>query len=100
MYLHSILPPNWRSDEWPDYIEVCHEGARFRVRRYFPYRERTCTLYEASSIDTGAISFPRLYCSECGNAVPYEMRDRDGKRRAVAKYPCCPYCGAKVKEED
>lgn len=70
---------NMRGTGWPVAVVVDNSGSisagTYKTRRYVP--ERTCALYEASSIDTGEISFPRLYCSGCGNAVPYEIADTE-----------------------
>lgn len=54
------------------------------------------TYYEASSIDTGAISFPRLFCSECGHQLPCMLVEEGEHYVPRPKYPHCPYCGVKM----
>lgn len=66
------LGPHW-GDEWPDHVDVSHEGKDDFVR-YVP--ERTCQM-----IDNGC----ELCCSECDARHEYDMEPN-----------YCSCCGAKV----
>ena len=72
-FTNLALGTNWPRDEWPEHVDVMHEGACDSLR-YVP--ERTCSPSQGRRID----GTTQLYCSECG----YE----------VVNY--CPICGAKV----
>lgn len=69
------LGGNWERHEWPDSVEVTHEGEA-HGRRYVP--ERVCR--NLSDRDW------EFRCSECG--VSYD--------ETTAKFRCCPGCGARV----
>lgn len=58
------------------------------------------TYYEASSIDTGAISFPRLFCSECGHQLPCMLVEEGEHYVPRPKYPHCPYCETEVPDAE
>lgn len=81
------LGTNWPKDEWPEHVNVMHEGARDNLK-YVP--ERTCT----NSYDGGCtVAFK---CSNCGDSFFFPKK---GDRKHV-KPKFCPECGAKVIKEE
>ena len=81
-HTNLVLGANWPSDEWPESVNVMHEGVGDSLK-YVP--ERTCrnlggeegTNYEL--YDFG--------CSSCGYCAD------------ITEPNYCPYCRAKVVEE-
>ena len=66
----------WADDEWPEYVEVCHEGAPDQGVRYVP--ERTCRYVRDEALGG-------WMCSECGGLEP-----------VGDSVSYCPDCGARV----
>lgn len=86
MHTNLILGANWAPDEWPDYVEVSHDGEA-GGRRYAP--ERTC--HSASAEELGLPGYAEG-CSECGfRATRYQFDH---------VYNYCPNCGARVVKEE
>lgn len=83
----NMILSRWRADEWPEYVEVSHEGVREASRRYVP--ERTCCIAEeVDEVETelGPIEVRTYLCGEChGRMAPDDAY--------------CPNCGAKVVDE-
>lgn len=78
-HTNLTLGPHW-GDEWPDHVDVSHEG-RHDSKRYVP--ERVCRM-----------GFGKLHyewvCLACGKHYHWhEIRH--------ARY--CPDCGAKIENE-
>lgn len=84
-HTNLALGANW-DGEWPEYVEVSHEGAG-DGRRYVP--ERTCRVIDIGAAMESAL--PLLECSECGG-LNYSQANGDPWRY-------CPNCGAKVVGE-
>lgn len=81
----NMILGRWRADEWPEYVEVSHEGMREASRRYVP--ERTCKMeYEDEWSGDELYPTEAYSCSACGRMT------LEGKPRY------CPGCGAKVVE--
>lgn len=85
-FTNLVLGTNWGAGEWPEHVEVSHEGMRDSGLSYVP--ERTCSIsYEYD----GVPFFHPIHVHEltCGHDVRL-FED-------VPRY--CPYCGAKVVDE-
>ena len=78
-HTNLVLGANWHSEEWPESVDVMHEGVGYS-RRYVP--ERTCEFIPFIE-DDGSI-FVENY-SECDAAV-----------LSRCEFNYCPNCGAKV----
>lgn len=89
-HTNLMLGTNWEPDEWPDHVDVSHEGAGDGVR-YVP--ERTCQI--VVSIDRSPASYGgRVHrCSSCGKALPGALF-----RNGWTQLDYCPRCGARVTE--
>ena len=77
LHTNLVLGANWLIGEWPESVDVMHEGAGDSIK-YVP--ERTCHAkpwHEHSSF---------LRCSECGGVF-------------ARWFSYCPSCGAKLVEE-
>lgn len=76
-WTNLLLGHNWPSGEWPEYVEVSHEGVRDPGRRYVPERtyhpKRVGTSYHTS-----------IMCSSCKHPLD-----------EVTVY--CPHCGARLE---
>lgn len=85
-FTNLVLGTNWGAGEWPEHVEVSHEGARDSGLRYVP--EHTCSIsYEYD----GVPFFHHIHVHEltCGHDV-----------RLFEDVPSyCPYCGARVVDE-
>ena len=83
--LHTglVLGANWSADEWPESVDVMHEGVGDSLK-YVP--ERTCSYVEHSD---GAYHYYR--CSEC----QCEMAGWDFE---LYSPNYCMDCGAKITE--
>lgn len=87
-YTNMLLGSHWKSDEWPEYVEVGHEGET-DCKAYVP--ERTC---RDTDHDTESIT-----CSECGETTRNTLFwvDVDGGKTVKGHRPrFCSNCGAKV----
>lgn len=85
-FTNMVLGGNWDRSEWPDRIEVLHEGAGDQ-RPYVP--ERTCRMHR----DEHGV----WHCSNCDDA------ERGGEG-IVSWFDSwapdfCPNCGRKVVDE-
>lgn len=76
----ALMLDRWWRGEWPDVVEVLHEGEA-GGRRYVP--ERTC--HEEWTDRGGVAGVPSPVCSECG------------AQWAAGRF--CPNCGARVVKE-
>ena len=93
-YTNLLLGGNWPRGEWPDHVEVGHEGEAC-CKAYVP--ERTCRMVDCHTHDTCVVNrelsngnivsmeFGYKQCSECG-AYVFDC--------PTVRY--CPSCGAKV----
>ena len=75
-HTNLLLGANWSADEWPESVDVMHEGTRDSLK-YMP--ERICTLRSR---------YTSLYCYECSECGKGMKPD----------WTYCPRCGAKVVE--
>ena len=89
--LHAglVLGDNWSADEWPESVDVMHEGACDSLR-YVP--ERTCK-FEPHDFEDGAFTHMVIKCSNCGLRLEPEI---SGSVPSFVN--CCPNCVAKVVE--
>lgn len=79
-WTNLVLGGNW-DGEWPEYVEVCHEGEG-DYTRYVP--ERTCRM--------GAPIDGEYRCSECGHLQKDTYRFDKGWHSPMY----CAHCGALV----
>lgn len=84
----ALMLDRWWRGEWPDVVEVLHEGEA-GGRRYVP--ERTCSMTKNGRDKVLAGWWE---CSECGPVFP---PCTDEVARWALRY--CPRCGARVVEE-
>lgn len=77
-HTNLLLGGNWDAGEWPEWVDVGHEGAR-DSRRYVP--ERTCSWVRDE--DCGA------WATSCGDMLTWEPYGTPW---------WCPSCGGKVDE--
>lgn len=97
MHTNLILGANWAHDEWPEYVEVTHEGGA-GGRRYVP--KRTCSMAYDSVCEN-------YVCSCCGTrfAIPvYEIARPCGPGQndftiGYRNLKYCPNCGARIVKE-
>ena len=75
-HTNLLLGANWHADEWPENVDVMHEGAGDSLK-YIP--EHTCTL----RLRYTSLSLYCYECSECGKGMKPD-------------WTYCPRCGAKV----
>lgn len=72
-FTNLALETNWGAGEWPEHVEVSHEGVRGSGRRYIPehtyHPEIAGTAYH-SAIMCSACKYPidevTVYCPHCG----------------------------------
>lgn len=86
-HTNLILGHNWEPSEWPDHVDVSHEGTRDGVR-YVPELERrdTCTV-ESSHRAWGEDETWYEVELSCGDSFPWwDSCPPD----------FCPYCGCEV----
>lgn len=90
-FTNLLLAGNWDFDEWPEHVDVSHEG-KLDYKRYEP--RRICRMeYDPVHRD--------YVCSACGerfNTHGYVRVSRGGDIE-LAPYRCCPNCGAKAVGE-
>ena len=67
--------------EWPEYIEVSHEGIG-DLMRYIP--DCTCRMEYAGEVPP-SVRYSCYFCSECGSPIYNDMEPS-----------YCLYCGARV----
>ena len=82
-HTNLVLGDNWLRGEWPESVDVMHEGAVASLK-YVP--ERTCTVEGLYSPGYSETDWGR--CSRCCGVFPYQ-----------GDVVACPKCGAKVAEE-
>jgi len=86
----NLLLQRW-DGEWPEYVEVSHDGVLDPGRRYVP--ERTCRVESSHEVEgDGCYAYfeyelacgheiawgdqlPPSYCPECGRRVLYDSDD-------------------------
>lgn len=78
-FTNLTLGDNWPRGEWPEHVDVMHEGAGDSLR-YVP--ERTCTMDYCCEYDAECVADGK--CSVCG----------EWQYHGVVDY--CPHCGARV----
>lgn len=82
--LHTglVLGDNWSADEWPESVDVMHEGVGDRLK-YVP--ERTCrNLGGEDGTNYELYDFACSYCGYCAD---------------ITEPNYCPNCRAKVIDE-
>lgn len=89
-FMNLVLWSNWPTGEWPECVEVMHEGAGDSLK-YVP--ERTCTpvrLKSYAKLPNGEKKFTHYnyFCSECCRPL-----------RLKGNPSYCRHCGARIKEE-
>lgn len=84
-HTNIMLGTNWEPDEWPDHVDVSHEGAGDGVR-YVPEVRRcgTCTV-ESSCYNEGVDSW--VFELSCGDLFMWWCS---------CPPDFCPYCGCEV----
>ena len=90
-HTNLVLGANWPSDEWPESVDVMHDGVGDRLK-YVP--ERTCKAIDDFVIPGQVQTYPYKICSNCHSDFPRLACSGDF---SVENY--CPNCGAKVVEE-
>lgn len=81
-HTNLLLGSNWQRCEWPDRVEVSHEGAG-DGRWYAPTSDLTCEL-ELTATDTASEPIRVYECDSCGKSCDAVWAD---------DYAYCPYCG-------
>ena len=88
-HTNLVLGGNWEKGEWPEFVDVGHEGS-CDGKRYLPHR----TCHDVSYGDE------EFRCSECGMPVEVEC---DGFVLLIGgktdNLRFCPNCGAMVVSE-
>lgn len=91
--LHTglVLGDNWSADEWPESVDVMHEGVGDSLK-YVP--ERTCTLHKTLTEPSTLEHMQEYECSECGGLINAQVFGESD----VPRY--CMMCGARVAKEE
>lgn len=91
VHTNLVLGDNWLRGEWPEHVDVMHEGAGDSLR-YVP--ERTCTFdIKDNMTESEGIGWTWVECSNCHSQHDYDCYPSPNS------WKFCPECGAKVKEE-
>lgn len=91
-HTNLVLGGNWGKGEWPEFVDVGHEGSS-DGRRYLP--QRTCHVEHVCSKDE---IWPHTACSECGGRLRYYDTVNEYGEDSYELCPYCPNCGAEVVE--
>ena len=89
-HTNLVLGANWSADEWPESVDVMHEGVGDSLK-YIP--KRTCTMQRTFSEPVLMEHVQEYECSECGGLTNAQVFGESD----VPRY--CARCGAKVVEE-
>lgn len=92
-HTNLVLGGNWERGEWPEFVDVGHEGS-CDGKRYLP--QRTCHIEHVRSKDE---RWPHAACSECGCRLSYYDTVDEYGEDSSEFCPYCPGCGARVVEE-
>lgn len=76
-HTNLVLGGNWEKGEWPEFVDVGHEGSS-DGRRYLP--QRTCQMEQSSGYFRTEVM--TWFCSECGSPIYNDVEPS-----------FCPYCG-------
>lgn len=87
-HTNLFLGYNWRLGEWPDYVDVGHEGVHDEMRYVPEVRFCGTCMVEASRYDEDVDSW--VFELSCGDEFPWwDSTPTD----------FCPYCGCEVVSE-
>ena len=90
-HTNLVLGANWPSDEWPESVDVMHEGVGDSLK-YVP--ERTCKMQRAFSEPVLMEHVQEYECSECGGLTNAQIFNESDEPRY------CMMCGARVAKEE
>lgn len=90
-HTNLVLGGNWLRGEWPESVDVMHEGAVAGLK-YVP--ERICKMQRTFSEPVLMEHVQEYECSECGGLTNAQvLNERDEPRY-------CMMCGARVAKEE